>query len=401
MGTQVGVGSSHHRNPVMAGKEAASQALQQANLKQPDFVMMFATVGYPQDALLKSVRAATGDAPLIGCSGAGVIGQGSADESNFTVSVMVLKSDEMQFSRGLTTGLQTGAAQAGETVGENLAAACEEASKAKALFLFLGGVSPNFDEFMTGLRDKTQLERAVPIIGGFAGDNLVYQKTFQYCDDRVVTDGAVWALLSGSVAVKSTISHGCTPLGEKHVVTKSNGNRVYEVDNLPVLQVLEAYLSKDELTDWGSAAMMLAWGFNAPELSDSEQLLKDEKIIRCMTVKDDEQGAILFFTDIVEGSEFWIVRRDAQKIAGKSEEMAIALKNQLGETVPKLVFQVECVGRGKLILREQEKLDLLAGLQQKLGEDLPWIGLYAFAEIAPAVGQNRLHNFTSVLTTIG
>lgn len=89
----------------MAGKEAANKALAQAEVDSPDFVMMFATVGYRQELLLKAVREATGHAPLIGCSGAGAIAQNTADESNFVVSVMAIKSDEMQFARGMATAL--------------------------------------------------------------------------------------------------------------------------------------------------------------------------------------------------------------------------------------------------------------------------------------------------------
>ena len=404
MGTQVGVGTSHHRNPVMAGKEAAGQALKQAGIDRPDWVMMFATVGYRQQLLLKSVRETTGHAPLVGCSGGGIIAQGVADESNFAVSVMVLKSDEMRFSHGLETGFKASSVQVGEAVGTAISAAAEQLDVVKAMFLFTDGLAPNFDEFMVGLRDRTDLEQTIPAIGCFAGDNLSYQETFQYYDDQVVTDGAVWALLSGEALLVSAISHGCESLGAKHVVTKSDRNVVYEVDNLPVLQVLESYLTKAEIDHWGSAAVMVAWGFNAPDLAQAEQLPTDEKLIRCMAAKNDETGEISFFTDIAEGSEFWIVRRDAQKIFEKSEEMAIALKAQLEnpsvDKAPKLFFHVECVGRGKLILRDREKLDLLEGLQHKLGKDIPWIGLYAFAEIGPAAGQNRFHNLTSILTAI-
>lgn len=57
MDTQIGVGISHHRNPRMAGKEAVAKAKQQAALlaemdDRPDFVMLFATVAYPQSVLL-------------------------------------------------------------------------------------------------------------------------------------------------------------------------------------------------------------------------------------------------------------------------------------------------------------------------------------------------------------
>jgi hypothetical protein len=69
MGIKAGVGMSHHRNLRVAGQEAAEKALEAAGLKQPDFVFMFASVGYDQRALLDAVRKATGGAPLCGSSG--------------------------------------------------------------------------------------------------------------------------------------------------------------------------------------------------------------------------------------------------------------------------------------------------------------------------------------------
>ena len=63
MTTKAGVGMSHHHDPNVAGREAAKQALENAGLEKPDFVFMFATVGYDQRSVLQAVREATGDAP--------------------------------------------------------------------------------------------------------------------------------------------------------------------------------------------------------------------------------------------------------------------------------------------------------------------------------------------------
>ena len=48
MATRAGVGVSRHHNPNIAGREAAEQALEKAGIEKPDFVFMFATVGYDQ-----------------------------------------------------------------------------------------------------------------------------------------------------------------------------------------------------------------------------------------------------------------------------------------------------------------------------------------------------------------
>ena len=80
MAFQAGVGHSDHRNPEQAGKDAVAEAMKNAGIDKADFVMLFATVGYNQPALLSTVRKATGNVPLSGCSGEGVIAQ------NFGVS---------------------------------------------------------------------------------------------------------------------------------------------------------------------------------------------------------------------------------------------------------------------------------------------------------------------------
>src|SRR5664280_1266156 len=97
MGTAAGVGYSIRRNPAEAGREAALKAMQQAGTEAPDFVFVFATVGYNQEVLIRSIREATSGAPLSGCSGEGIITQGTADETNFGVSVMVIRSDDLRF----------------------------------------------------------------------------------------------------------------------------------------------------------------------------------------------------------------------------------------------------------------------------------------------------------------
>ncbi len=46
--------------------------------------------------------------------------------------------------------------------------------------------------------------------------------------------------------------------------------------------------------------------------------------------------------------------------------MAAQIKDQLGGEKPKLVFQFECVTRGKTMFREQEKLQILKRFRQSL-----------------------------------
>src|SRR5215211_4999841 len=120
MATKAGVGMSYHHNPNVAGREAAEQALQKAGLSKPDFVFVFGSIGYDQHSLVQAVRETTGEAPLTGCSAEGTIDGEDADESNFSVVVTALSSDEMQWHNGLAKGLEADPRGVGKRVAKDL-----------------------------------------------------------------------------------------------------------------------------------------------------------------------------------------------------------------------------------------------------------------------------------------
>src|ERR687894_48851 len=129
MTTKVGVGMSQHHNPNVAGREAAEQALKNAGVSKPDFVFMFASIGYDQHSLVQAVRETTGGAPLTGCSAEGTIDGDDADESNFSVVVTAISSDELEWTNGLATGLSADSRTVGEQVAENLQSDLYSAAK--------------------------------------------------------------------------------------------------------------------------------------------------------------------------------------------------------------------------------------------------------------------------------
>jgi hypothetical protein len=150
MTTKAGVGTSHHHSPSIAGHEAAEQALEKAGIAKPDFVFMFASVGYDQRALLRAVREATGGAPLCGCSGEGTINGEDADESDFSVVVMGVSSDEWRWRNGLATGLSTDSHATGQRVTQSLSP--QLGPDAVGLFVFPDGIMVNFAAFLAGLQ---------------------------------------------------------------------------------------------------------------------------------------------------------------------------------------------------------------------------------------------------------
>jgi hypothetical protein len=395
--TKAGVGMSYHHNPSIAGREAAEQALEKAGVERPDFVFMFATVGYDQHSLLRAVREVTGGVPLTGCSGKGTINGDEADESNFSVVVTAISSNELQWTNGLANGVEDDPRAVGQQVAQNLVP--DLSSDTIGLLVFPKGRAENFDHFFAGLEENLPSDRFLPIWGGGTGNDLnMGTPTYQYSDDEVISDGVSYALLSGEAQTAWAISHSVIPIGGERIVTRSQGNVIYELDGKPATDVFKEYLPEEALADereWVRYGISLALSFKAPSY------MKDEEyVVRGVPQLNLTDESITIQTEVLEGTSVWFSSRDKEKITTGFDRMATQIKDQLGGEQPELVFQFECVTRGQLMFREQEKLELLKRFRQSVGPDVPWVGFYAIGEIGPVEEHNDIHRLASVVLAL-
>jgi hypothetical protein len=405
MATKAGVGMSRHHNPNIAGREAAEQALEKAGVDRPDFVFMFASIGYDQRSLVRAVRETTGGAPLTGCSAGGTIDGEDADESNFTVVVTAISSEELQWHNGSAAGLEAEARAVGQRVAQDLLP--HLSAETIGLFVFPDGIKdfvvPTNNlvgNFFAGLEGNLSSERFIPMWGGGANVNFNNwaPPTYQYCDDEVITDGVSYALLSGKARAGWAISHACIPIGGERIVTRSKGNIIYEIDGKPAMEVLDEYIPEGGLThdrDWFRYVISLSLCFRAPSY------MKDEEyVVRGMPAVSMNDGSITVQTEVKEGTSVWLSSRDKEKITTGFDRMAAQIKEQLGGAKPNLVFQFECATRGKMMFREQEKLQILKAFRQSLDPDAPWVGFYTVGEIGPVEEHNLRHLYTSVVLAL-
>src|SRR5829696_7804088 len=393
MTTNAGVGTSRDHNPNIAGREAAEQALQKAGVDRPDFVFMFASIGYDQHSLLRAVRETTGEAPLTGCSAEGTINGDSTDESNFSVLVTVISAEELHWRNGLESGLEADPHAVGQRVAQALLA--DLSAETIGLFVF-PVLTGNLQHFFAGLEGDLPIDRFLPLWGGGAGNNLVdwRERTYQYCDDEVISDAVSYALLSGNARAGWAMSHSLIPIGGERKVTRCKGNVIYEMDGKPAAEVLKEYLPDEALAedeDWLPYSVSLALCFRAPSY------MKDEEyVVRGIPAVRMADGSITVQTEVSEGTGIWFSSRDKQKVATGLDRMAAQIKHQLRGENPKLVFQFDCATRGKMMFREQERLQLLKGFRQAVGPEAPWVGFYAFGEIGPVEEHNDRNLYTAV-----
>jgi hypothetical protein len=397
MTLNAGVGMSRHHNPNVAGREAAEQALEKAGVSKADFVFMFASIGYDQPSLVRAVREITGGTPLSGCSAEGTINGDDADESNFSVVVTAISSDELQWTNGIVPGLEDDPRAVGKQVAQDLLP--NLSADAIGLFVFPDGLTDYLEPFFAGLEENLPSDRFLPLWGGGAGNNVsVEEPTYQYCDDEVISGGVAYALLSGKAQAGWAISHGLVPIGSARTVTRSQGNVIYEIDGKPAIEVLKEYLPEGALAedrDWMRYAVSLALTTKAPNY------MKDEEyVVRGVPAVRMADGSITVQTEVPEGTSVWFSSRDKEKITSRLDRMARQITEQLGDDKPKLVFQFECFTRGKSLFREQEKVQLLKRLRQSVGPDVPWAGFYTIGEIGPVEEHNLRHLYTAVVLAL-
>ena len=406
MTTHAGVGMSRHHNPNVAGREAAEQALKKAGVDEPDFVLMFASIGYDQHTLLRTVRETIGGAPLSGCSVEGTIAAEDADETNYCVVVTAISSDELQWTNGLATGLSADSRAVGQQVAQELLP--HLSADTIGLFVFPDGMSAifdtfftaNFDDFLAGLEGSLPSDRFLPLWGGGAGNNFdTGAPTYQYCDDEVVSDGVAYALLSGRARASWALSHSLIPIGGARIVTRCKGNVIYEIDGKPAVEILKEYLPEQTLAkdeDWLPYSISLALCFRAPSYMKDE-----EHVVRGIPAVKMADESITVQTEVSEGTSIWFSSRDKEKVATGLDRMAAQIKEQIGGEKPKLVLQFDCATRGKMMFREHEKLQLLKRFRQSVGPGVPWVGFYAFGEIGPVEEHNNRNLYTAVALALG
>lgn len=398
MSILAGVGSSKNKDSYTAGYEACTVALEKLNGEKPDLTIAFASVSFDQAELVRGIREASGNAPLVGCTDAGEItNEGPAEKS---VGVMAIKSDQVVFTTGIGNNIRAGAREAGQAVARAIK---EKAPDPLRAFVMLPDVlTGNGADIVRGVLDV--LGTHFPVVGGAAGDDFLFKETYEYLNEKVDTGTVAGVGLSGKFSMGIGVRHGWVPIGIPMKVTKSKGAVVYELDNRPAISIYEDYFGQkaEELRKEPLARMAITYplGIKVPELE--EYLIRDP-----ITV--DAAGAITCAAEIPEGSEIRLMIGSKEKAIEAAQDAARKLMKdfELDGSRPRLVLMFNCIAREKLF--STKAVDEIQAVMKIIGADVPLLGFYTYGEQAPMGGEirdtekinTRFYNETIVMFAIG
>jgi hypothetical protein len=393
MGLRAAVGKSTNRKPLLAGREAASAALEQLAGAPPCLVLVFATAGYDQPALLQAIRGCTGEAPLAGCSGSGVITQEGSDESSHAVAVLVLAGEGVRAHAVLAPNASRDALACGRSLAQALRAPAlgDEA----LVLLFTDGLTTDCTQLLAGLREGPGLP--CPVLGASAADAFTFDHTYQYCGVEAASDAAVAVVLAGAVSAELGVSHGCDAIGIEQTITRAEGGWVQEIDGQPAWNFFKDYLDDDTA---GLDALKVAFLCLAERLPSPLHAEYGEFIIRVPLALDDTTGALFFPGGLKPGTRVHVALRRAEHICAKAVETAQRIRARRNLAEPVLMLQFDCVGRGQLLFSDRATEALIDPVQRLFGKALPWLGVHTYGEIAPIGQEAYYHNFTVALCAL-
>jgi len=355
MSIKAGVGIAQGEDAYTAGANACQEAFDKLGESSPNVVLVFSSVEYDQEKMLQGVRSVSRDAILVGCSTAGEITtEGPA--KHHSVAVMALRGDGVSFFAGVGEHIVDGPSEAGKAVADAVRGQAP-AGKLDAFIMLPDVLVGNGADIVRGVLQG--LGAHFPIVGGAAGDDFEFKKTYQYLNDKLYSGAVVGLGLSGSFKMGIGVKHGWVPVGSPKRVTKSIGSVLHELDGAPAIKIYEDYFGAD------SAA------------------------------------------EIPEGAEIRLMigsREEAIKVAKEAATLAVS---ELNGGVPKAVLIFNCIARSKLF--GERSGEEISAIQEAVGRDTPLIGFYTYGEQAPLGGEVRnlekcnsaFHNETVVICVLG
>jgi hypothetical protein len=171
------------------------------------------------------------------------------------------------------------------------------------------------------------------------------------------------------------------------LVTKAEGNVLYELDGERALSLYKKYLGPHAA---GLPSSALLFPLLVTPVGGGSP------VVRTILGVDEEKGTMTFAGDVPQGSAAQLMRANFERIIHAGEGAALASAQ---EAKPDLAVLISCVGR-KLILKQRTEEEVEA-VRQVLGQDVVTAGFYSYGELAPHSqgAPCQLHNQTMTVTT--
>jgi len=235
--------------------------------------------------IISEVRSRYPKAILVGCSTAGEIGNDKLLENSVVVTAVQFEKTRLDFIHANAKKYK-GSSEVGVHLGKSL--------KHEGLihaFVLSDGLSVNGSQLIQGISEGLPPETS--LTGGLAGDYERFEETLLCIPgDRGLEKDEVGLLgfYGDQLKVGWGSMGGFSPFGPERVVTRSEGNVLYELDGESALEVYKRYLGPDRSKDLSANQFFFPLSYHSPE--------SGETIVRTILGVDEEKNSMIFAGDI-------------------------------------------------------------------------------------------------------
>jgi small ligand-binding sensory domain FIST len=377
--TRIGVGVSTASSAADAAVEAAREASPGLGGNKADLVFLFLSAphaGYATEAAV-ALREELAPRHLVGCVAEGVLAGTREVEEGPAAAVWAgsLPGGRVDLFHAFAVQEDDGIAV------EGLPELEEPALVALLADPFTFPVMP----VLSRLNDRYP---GLPLVGGIAAGAGRPGTQALIVDDDVHEEGAVGAVLSG-VRVGVAVSQGCAPFGHDAVITRADGNVVYELAGRPALERLRAEVAGLPPEQRELAARGILAGLVIDE--NKADYGRGDFLMRGLVGVDEAIGAIAIGEQVRVGQTLRFHFRDADSADADLRE-ALGAQLESERAAGALVFT--CNGRGTNMFAEPDHdARVVSGL---LGAPTA-AGFFCGGEIGPVGGRAFLHGFTATV----
>ena len=380
-----GTGHSDLADARAAGRAATEAAL--SGRAHSKLLVVFASSRLDLNNLLAGVRSVDDQTPLIGCSTAGEIS--AAGPGDAGAVVLAIGGDGIDVTTGVARDVSSRLREAAAE-----AAACITSVRPRrhqVLLVLSDGLAGDQQEVVRGA--YSMCGAAIPLVGGCAGDDLRMVRTELLWNGEVLQDAIVAAALSSDSPMGIGVSHGWRRVGEPMLVTRSSGNRVYELDGEPALDVYLRRLGAPAEASTDPDAFTL-FALTHP-LGISRRAGEEVRFVAGADFEDRSLGCV---AHVPQGGLTWIMEGDDESVLAATDAACRDALGSLGGEPPVGLIAFDCIARRGVLGEgsidgEVERIATFAG-------GAPVAGFYTYGEIARTQGVNGFHNQTLVVLAI-
>jgi hypothetical protein len=257
----------------------------------------------------------------------------------------------------------------------------------KPAFLISGShMETDAEQLLFGFEDA--IGKDVNVFGGMASDDYTFTEQFVFTNGRQSNRGMVaLALDEEKIVIKGKATCGWKAVGTEKTVTKSEGNHVFTIDDMPVVDITAKYGGIENLSP-DNKGLLLEIAANLPLQLQRE---KGDPVMRPGVLIDWNDRSFYTSGSVPQGAKVRFSIPPDFDVMEKVIRGAEELKEQAVPEADALII-FSCAGRilafGPMMNMEIEGL--------KKVWNVPMAGMFSNAELARATGGNlEMHNLTT------